>query len=150
MFEKIQKIIRHPYTQQLKDVRVLGLLVFCVIALLVSWSGLAAIQSNFVLQKQIARLEEENKVKELENENLKLKNSYFNTDQYLELQARKQFAKAAPGETLVLVPKSVALSKTVEIKKEAQAEQPVPEPKKPAYQENFEAWIDFFFHRSSG
>lgn len=149
MFEKIQKLIKHPYAQQLKDVRVLGLLVFCVIALLVSWSGLAAIQANFVLQKQIARLEEENKVKELENNNLKFKNDYFNTDQYLELQARKQFGKAAPGETLVLIPESVALSKTADTEKDAPAQQGVAMPKKPAYQENFEAWMDFFFHRST-
>jgi cell division protein FtsB len=149
MFEKIQKLVKHPYAQQLKDVRVLGLLVFCVIALLVSWNGLAAIQTNFVLQKQIARLEEENKVKELENTNLRLKNAYFNTDQYLELQARKQFGKAAPGETLVLVPKHVALAKTVDIKKDTPPEQPVPRPEKPAYQDNFEDWMDFFFHRSA-
>lgn len=149
MFEKIQKLVKHPHAQQLKDVRVLGLLVFCVIALLVSWNGLAAIQSNFVLQKQIAQLEEENKVKELENNNLKLKNAYFNTDQYLELQARKQFGKAAPGETLVLVPKHVALAKTTDIKKVTPVEQPIARPEKPAYQENFEDWMDFFFHRSA-
>lgn len=147
MLEKITKYQKHPYIEQLKDVRVLGLLVFGVITLLVTWSGLGAIQSNFVLQKQIARLEQENEVKELENTNLKLKNQYYNTDQYLELQARRQFGRAAPGETLILVPKSVALSRTIEIKEELK-EQSVPKPEKPTYQKNFEAWMDFFFHRS--
>jgi cell division protein FtsB len=148
MLEKFKKYQTHPYTEQLKDVRVIGLLVFVVIVLLVTWSGLGAIQSNFVLQKQIARLEQENEVKDLENTNLRLKNQYYNTDQYLELQARRQFGRAAPGETLVIVPRSVALSRTVEIKDETQKQQAVPRPEKPSYQKNFEAWMEFFFHRS--
>ncbi len=148
MLEKIKKYQKHPYIDQLKDVRVIGLLVFCVIVLLVAWSGLSAIQSNYVLQKQIARLSQENAIKELENNNLKLKNQYFTTDQFLELQARRQFGRAAAGETVVLVPKSTALSKTVEIAPEIKkpAEQPTPE--KPSYQQNFEAWMDFFFPRT--
>lgn len=148
MLEKIKKYQNHPYAEQLKDVRVIGLLVFCVIALLVAWSGLGAIQTNFVLQKQIARLEQENKVKELENTNLQLKNQYYNTDQYLELQARRQFGRAAPGETVVLIPREVALSRTVEVEQEETKDKTIV-PDKPVYQKNFEAWIDFFFHRSA-
>lgn len=149
LFEKIKKYVAKIDVSQMKDVRVIGLIVFCIIALLVTWSGLGAIQANFVLQKQIARLEQENRVKELENTNLKLKNQYYDTEQYLELQARRQFGKAAPGETVVLVPKSVALAKTVELKKDTpEAVQSTPE--KPGYQKNFEAWMDFFFHRSDG
>lgn len=147
MFEKIKNVITHPYTQQLKDVRVLGLLVFCIIALLVTYSGLGAIQTNYVLQKQIARIEQENQIRELENNNLRLTNEYFNTDQYLELQARRQFGKAAPGETVVLVPRNVALHYTVDTPKDSDATQQ-DKPHKPAYQRNFEAWMDFFFRSS--
>lgn len=148
-FEKIKTLPKRFNIDQLKDVRVIGLVVFCVIALLVTWSGLGAIQANFVLQKQIARLEQENRVKELENTNLKLKNQYYDTEQYLELQARRQFGKAAPGETMVLVPESVALAKTMELKKDT-PEEAVSAPEKPGYQQNFEAWMDFFFRRTDG
>ena len=148
MFEKLKN--KHPNIAQLKDVRVIGLLVFGIIVLLVTWSGLGAIQSNFVLQKQIARLREQNKVHELENNNLRLKNEYYNTEQYLELQARRQFSKAAPGETLILVPKGVALAHTAEIPEIKERQAAAPKPKKPTYQKNFEAWMDFFFHRSDG
>jgi cell division protein FtsB len=138
MLEKINKLWsryqKHPYVQQLKDVRVIGLIAFCAIALLVAWSGLGAIQSNYVLQKQIARLQ--------------LKNQYYNTDQYLELQARRQFGRAAPGETLILVPKGVAMSRTVDLPAEEAESKEQPDPEKPTYQKNFEAWIEFFFHRS--
>ena len=144
MFEKIKTTLKHPYVQQLKDVRVIGLIVFCIIALLVSYNGLSAIQTNYVLQKQIAQLEQENKIRELENTNLKLRNQYYTTDQYLELQARRQFGKAAPGETVVLVPRHVALSRTVD-EPEAQKQAEDQKPRKPRYQQNFESWIDFFF-----
>jgi cell division protein FtsB len=149
MLEKLKKYQKNPYVEQLKDVRVIGLIVFCAIALLVAWSGLGAIQSNYVLQKQIARLEQENQVKELENTNLKLKNQYYNTEQYLELHARRQFGRAAPGETLILVPKSVALSHTTEITEDQEKPTEQPKPEKPTYQKNFEAWMEFFFHRSA-
>jgi cell division protein FtsB len=149
MFERIKTAYKHPYTQQLKDTRVLGLLAFGVIVLLVSWSGISVIETNYALQQQIARLEQQNKVQELENNNQKLRNQYYTTDQYLELQARRQFGKAAPGETLLLVPKSVALAHTTDIKEPTTKEQESITPHKPTYQQNFEAWMRFFFHHSS-
>jgi cell division protein FtsB len=146
MLKKIKIAYGDPRVQQLRDVRVVGLIVFAIIVLLVTWSSVSVIQTNYVLQKQITQLDEQNRIQQLENDNQKLRNQYFNTDQYLELQARRQFGKAAPGETLVIIPKDVALSKL----------QPIPEanedttqqPNKPTYQKNFEAWRDFFLHRS--
>ncbi len=148
MFEKIKNLPKHPFAKELKDVRVVGLMVFGVITLLVSWSGLQIIEANYQLQQQVARLEQQNKVRELENNNLKLSNEYYNTDQYLELQARRQFDKGAPGEKLILVPKEVALAHTVDLPKDSKASAQQ-KPPKPTYQRNFEAWISFFFHRPS-
>lgn len=146
MLEKIKTIYKDPRWRQLRDVRVIGLIVFAVIVLLVSWSSVAVIQTNYELQKQISQFDEQNRVQQLENDNQKLKNQYYNTDQYLELQARRSFGKAAPGETLVIVPREVALSKIQPLPetKEDQTQ----EPNKPTYQKNFEAWRDFFLHRS--
>ena len=146
MLEKIKNLPKHPFAQELRDVRVIGLLIFGVIVLLVSWSGLQVIETNYQLQQQVAKLEQQIQVHELENTNLKLSNGYYNTDQYLELQARRQFGKGAPGEKLLLVPKSVALSYTSDLtEKKAEAEKT--KPQKPPYQRNFEAWMSFFFHR---
>ncbi len=132
--------------KELHDVRVMGLLVFGVILLLVSWSGLQAIETNYKLQQQIARLEQQSQVTQLENNNLKLSNEYYNTEQYLELEARRQFGKAAPGEKLILVPKSVALTHTVDTPELTESAEKTPS-LKPVYQRNFEAWMNFFFHR---
>lgn len=149
MFEKIKNLAKHPYFQQFKDVRAVGLAVFGLIALMVTWSGIKAVQTNYTLQKQISRLEQENQVSQLENDNQKLQNQYYNTNQYLELASRQYFGKASPGETVLIVPKEVALRyapqtavvKTASRKKSYD---------KPTYQKNFEAWIDFFLHRSTG
>lgn len=130
----------------LRDLRVVGLLLFLVIVLLVSWSGVKAIETNYGLQKQISGLKQENSVKKLSNENLKLENQYFETPQYLEVAARHDFGLAAPGETVLNVPRSVAVSFTVDLPKAAEPTEE-PKAKQSVYQRNFQAWMDFLFHR---
>ena len=131
----------------LSDYRVIGLLVFGVIVLLVSWSGLKVMQQNYELQKKEAELRQENAVKKLENQNLELSNAYLESSQYLELTARRQFNKAAPGEKLYLVPEEVALGKTVELPQEKNQEELKAEEEadKSKYQQNFEDWLEFLF-----
>jgi cell division protein FtsB len=148
MFEKIQKYYNHAFVQQFKDVRFSGFIVFGVLVLLVTWSGISVIETNYELQKQVSKLQQENQVRQLENNNLKLQNEYYNTDQYLELTARRQSGKGQPGEKLLLVPESVALKYAPEIPKEVVAETATPTLKKPFVQKNIEAWVDFFTHRS--
>lgn len=135
------------YVRQLRDVRLLGLNIFVVIVLLVTWNSVGVIQANYELQQQLSRLQQENEIQRLENDTLKLRNDYFLTDQYLELAARKQFSKAAPGETLLLVPEEVALRHSAEPQSQPKAEDAVST--KPAYQQNFEAWMEFFFRRNA-
>lgn len=145
MLQKLKNLPIEPLIEQFKDVRMLGFVAFGLIVLLVSWSGVNVIQSNYVLQKQIAELQQKAKIAELENTNLKLQNQYYDTDQYVELMAREQFGKGLSGETLLLVPKSVALAHTIDQPPQAKAK---PAANKPKYQQNFEAWRAFLFHQS--
>jgi cell division protein FtsB len=145
MLQKLKQLQNHPKLAQFRDVRAIGLLIFLAVALGVSWSGIKVIQKNYDLQKQISQLRQENEVGELENNNLKLQNQYLNTDQYLELKARQDFGKGQSGETLVLVPRDVALSYVSIDKTKDNALSP--ESRRPLYQRNFEAWVDFFLHR---
>src|SRR5690606_14522893 len=103
------------FVKSLGDVRNIGLIVFGIIAVLVTWSGIKVVQTNYDLQKRIATMQQQNDIKKLENSNLELKNRYYETDQYLELAARRQYNKALPGEKLLIVPKSVALAHTVDV-----------------------------------
>lgn len=145
MLEKIKQYRNHPYIEQFQDIRAVGMAIFGVIVLLVSWSGAKAIQTNYDLQKQISQLQQENQVQQLENNNLRLQNEYLNTNQYLELAARQNFGLGQPGETELLVPKRVALAHTVNLSN--QQSQPRASSKQPTYQRNFEAWVNFLLHR---
>ena len=82
MLQKIKNYLQDidKWTEQLQDVRVLGLLVFAIVVLLISWSGVRAIDANYALQKQISTLKQQNQVQELANNNLKLQNQYFTTN----------------------------------------------------------------------
>jgi cell division protein FtsB len=148
MVDKIKnyKKVSASHLAQLRDLRVVGLLLFLVIVLLVSWSGVKAIETNYGLQKQISGLRQENRVRKLANENIKLENEYFNTSQYLEIAARHDFGLAAKGETVLNVPRQVALSYTVDLSPPEKTEEH-PAAKQPAYQRNFQAWMDFLLHR---
>lgn len=146
MLDKIKNYPNYPDLRRLQDVRVLGLVLFVGIAILVSWTTVSAIQTNYSLQKQISALQQQNQVLELRNNNLKLANQYYNSSQFLELAARRQFGKAAPNEKLLLVPKKVALAHTVDSKSIAD-KTVATSSNNSTYQRNFQAWMDFFQHR---
>lgn len=140
----------HKKYKNFTDVRVIGLVMFGMVVILVTWSSLRVLQVNFELQKKEAYLRQKNEVNKLENGNLKLRNTYFETDEYLELTARRQFNKAVPGESLYLIPKEVAMSKTVELPQDKASVEAKKEANKPKYRQNFEAWMDFLFGQKSG
>lgn len=147
MISKIKNINYKKLYKEFSDVRLIGLIMFGVVAVLVAWSSLKTLQINYELQKKEAVLRQKNSNKKLENENLKFKNTYFETDEYLELTARRQFNKAAPGEELYLIPREVALEKSVDPPKTPEEKKQAQAKNKPKYQQNFEAWVDFLFGR---
>lgn len=134
------------YVLSLRDVRNVGQLAFVALVLLISWSGIKAIQTNYGLEKQVQNMQQQNAIAQLENENLSLENAYYNTSQYLEVSARENFGLAKPGETVLLVPKAVALKHTVaQPSTEATT---ITAKKLPFWQTNFRDWMNFFLHRS--
>lgn len=141
--DKSDKLVE--FGRQFQDVRAIGLVLFLIVALMVSWSGVKVIQTNYELQKQISAIQQEVDVQNLANANLKLQNEYYQTDQYLELQARQDFGLGGKGETQVIVPREVALKYAAAI--DSINEPTVQTVQQPAYQRNFQAWIDFFLHR---
>jgi cell division protein FtsB len=146
--QKIKQYIElsYPYIEQLREPRVAGQVIFVVIVLLISWSGVKAIDANYALKKQISTLQQQNTIQQLENNNQKLQNQYYDSQQYLELSARQDFSLGAPGETELIVPKNVALSYTVPVPKTLSAK---PAPALPFYEQNLKDWLDFFLHRQS-
>lgn len=133
------------FTRNLNDVRFLGQVIFVVIVLMISWSGIKTIQTNYGLQKQITALKHANTLQQLQNDNLALKNEYYKSNQYLELSARQNFGLAAAGEKEVSVPASVAMSYTVNLPETSTAD--TAQAKQSTSQRNFQSWVDFFLHR---
>lgn len=136
------------FIKRLSDVRFLGQVVFVVLVLLISWSTTTAIQQNYEVQKRVAAKQKEIELQKLKNENLKVRNRYLETDEFLEITARRQLGKALPGERLVVIPKEVALRHTVEssVKSDNQVQEQA-DSDKPWYQQNLEDWGRFFFKR---
>ena len=135
------------YAQRLGDVRFTGQLIFAVIVLLVTWSGIKSVQTNYGLQKQISALRQQIAVAKLQDNNLALQNNYLNSNQYLDVAARQNFALAAPGEKELIVPQRVALAYTVNLP--TNTPQITDAGHQPTYQRNFESWVNFFLHRQS-
>jgi len=136
------------YASSLRDLRVVGMLLFLAVTLMVSWSSVKAIDANYGLQKHISELEQRNAIQRLGNETLKLQNDYYSTPQYLELAARQDFGMAAPGETVLLVPQAVAMAHTVVLPQDEVKTAGTTKPK-PAYRQHLEAWKDFLFHKDA-
>lgn len=135
------------FVERLRDPKFAGMMLFVVVVLLISWSGVKSIQTNYELQKQIAGLDQQNNVQKLKNTNLDLENQYYKTNSYQDLQARLNFGLAAPGEKEIVVPKAVALSYTVEPPKPTATTKP--SDKQSDSQRNFQAWVNFFLHRQN-
>jgi cell division protein FtsB len=151
MLQKAKKAFRNywPYVYELQDVRVAGLVVFAVVVLLISWSGVKSIDTNYRLQREIARLQQENQVAKLDNSNAALQNEYYKTNQYLELSARQNLGLAKPGETEWIVPQNVAMAHTVDLPQDKAASEATKAVKQSSIQRHLQAWTDFFLHRKS-
>jgi cell division protein FtsB len=134
------------YLQRLSEPRFAGQVVFIVIVLMITWSGVKAVQNNYNLQKQITALKQQNELQKLQNDNLALQNQYFNSNQYLELSARQNLGLASPGEKEVVVPASVAKSYETPLPSSDSTDAKA---KQPAYQRNFQSWVNFFLHRQN-
>jgi cell division protein FtsB len=148
MFDRIKDALTGKRAKQLTDARNIGLYIFGIVILAITWSGAKTVQSNYDLQKKISELNQENTVLSLLNSNTYLQNQYYQTDQYLELSARQNLGLAAPGEKVLLVPKTAALKyvdpsldQTQNAPKLAAADT------RPRYIKNLESWRDFLLGR---
>lgn len=128
----------HALRQTVKHFYTLDNIVLVVAVLMASgfvWSTMGALQNNYVLQRQVDILQAQVDSSKLESDNLALENSYFASNEYLELQARQQFGKAASGEHMLILP-----ANTVSDQATAKAKsQPI------TPDSNFQAWANFFF-----
>lgn len=120
-------------------------IVIVVVIVLITWSGIGSIESNYKLQKQISEIEQQNQLQELSNQNVDLNNKYLQSNQYLELSARQNLGLANAGEQELLVPSSVAMSYTVPVPNDINKPKATPN----TNNSNIQSWIDFLLHRNN-
>jgi cell division protein FtsL len=147
MLDKIKNYqqFAKSFIDRLHDIRFAGQVLFVVLVLLISWSGVKAIQTNYDLQKQTDTLKQQDQVQQLENNNLKLQNEYYNSNQYLELSARQNYGLGLPGEKELIISSAIALAHTVPVPSTSTSVNSTPA--QPSYQRNFQAWVNFFLDR---
>ena len=146
MLNKLKNFWNSKNRQQLTHVSNIGLYIFAVIVLAITWSGVKTLETNYALQKQISTLKQQNEVLKLQNDNTAFQNQYYQTNQYLELAARQDFGLAAPGEKILLISKDVAM-KYVDQSLNQQSLLKSPDDKRSRYAKNLQSWRDFLLGR---
>ena len=111
------------------------LVLMVVIAAVAVWMAMViqVLNNNYKLQRQVDNAKLDSQMLELENQNLRLEQLYYRTDEYMELSARSLLGKALPGEHLVILPR---VSHTGKTKRSSSAV---------ATKSNFDQWLDFLF-----
>lgn len=151
VLEIIKKLSNPQRLKELTDIRNVGFYIFAVVVLAIAWSGAKTIQNNYELQKQISLLKQQNEVLRLSNSNIELQSKFYETDHYLELSARQNLGLAAPGETVLIVPKSIALKyagPSIGAKQEDSSTKS-DDPAGSGFSKNFQDWHDFVLGRST-
>lgn len=128
MFEKIKNRLEGFWT-------IPRVIIAVVIIAVVIWIAMTiqVLNNNYKLQRQVDNAKLDNQVTELQNENLKLEQMYYKTDEYKDLQARSLLGKALPGEHMVILPRVQTQDKT-------DSTTTISETKS-----NIDQWLDFLF-----
>lgn len=106
----------------------MGVLLVPIIVLVLT---IQVLNDNYKLQLQVDSANLDNQIMELENQNLRLEQMYYQTDEYQELSARSLLGKSLPGEHVVILPR-------VE-----HATDETTDGKAVVTKSNFDQWLDF-------
>ncbi len=131
--------IRHDYMTLNNAVIIVALFIAASWA----WGSIGVMQRNYDLQKQVDSKKREEKLLELEAQNLTYEQRYYKSAEYQELAVRDRLGLASPGEKVLILPPNSKVA-TVSDQK-ADAAQPV-RSIKPS---NFEQWTNFIFGGNS-
>lgn len=111
------------------------LVLMVVIIAVAVWMAMViqVLNNNYKLQRQVDNAKLDSQMLELENQNLRLEQLYYRTDEYMELSARSLLGKALPGEHLVVLPR---VSHAGKAKRSGGVV---------VTKSNFDQWLDFLF-----
>ena len=100
-----------------------------ILGVYLAFSLFGTIRRNYELQREIAQIELDNKALEQSNLELTYQIAYYQTDLYKDKAARAKLGLQAPGESVLILPKTETAA--------------VNDAAKKAKRSNFAQWIDF-------
>jgi len=103
------------------------------------WGSLGVMQRNYSLQKELDDKSRQLIVAELDTENAKLQQRYYQTDEYKELAVRERLGLVTPGESVLILPSNTQAAKDAD--KQINMTTPV----QVVQVSNFGQWINFLF-----
>jgi len=103
------------------------------------WGSLNVMQRNYTLQKELDDKSRQLLVAQLDTENAKLEQRYYQTDEYKELAVRQRLGLVAPGESVLILPPNS------ETAKNADKTNSVVSSAQETSISNFRQWINFLF-----
>lgn len=127
--------IRHDYL----TFNNLVILAALLIAAGWAWGSLQVMQRNYALQREVDYKKRQLQLAELQKENLRLQNKFYQTDEYKELALRDSLGLVMPGEKLLILPENSAEAKAVDKEATQTTDTTVQETS------NLEQWLNFLF-----
>jgi hypothetical protein len=132
---RISYHIRHRYLTMNNIVVAVALFIGASWA----WGSIGVMQRNYDLQKEVDTKARQLKLAELQTQNLKYEQRYYQSSEYQELEVRKRLGLANPGEHMLLLPPNTQQAKNadaVAINKVVRTTEPV---------SDFQQWMNFLF-----
>lgn len=132
---KLFYTIRHDYL----TFNNLVILAALLIAAGWAWGSLQVMQRNYALQREVDYKKRQLQLAELQKENLRLQNKFYQTDEYKELALRDSLGLVMPGEKLLILPENSAEAKAADKAATQTTDTTVQETS------NLEQWLNFLF-----
>ena len=117
------------------------LAIAALIAISWAWASVEAVQRNYALQREVDDKHREQRLLELQTDNLKFEQRYFKSREYQTLEAKRRLCLAEPGERVLVLPPNSAAVKEAEATEQAGDVLPAELPPPPPLQQ----WINFLF-----
>lgn len=120
------------------------LAVAVVVGLSWAYSSVQAIQRNYQLQREVANKQRQTTLLKLEGDNLEFEQHYYQSSEYLALEAKRRLGLAEQGEKLLILPpntKAIIDSDTAEADRSSR----VASAQQASTPSNYDQWLEFLF-----
>lgn len=129
--------VRHEYV----TLNNMVLAVAAVIAISWAWASVEAVQRNYELQREINDKKQQATLVELQADNLQFEQKYYQSTEYLTLEAKRRLGLAEPGEKVLILPPNSAAVEAESKKEDTSSIVATNAPAPPPLQQ----WLDFLF-----